>query len=670
MILDLLELLSFLMDCFSFLFKSVRYIFNKLTRRNKQTPPRLPHWNRQKSASQVIVVLVILGVVAGVSAQTKTEKQVAPAKKAAAKPTEPTEPDLELKQRRARASALLISLSTDARAFNDQTLRARSLARIADALWQVDEEQGRLLFRKAWEAAEVADQESDRKLQEEIRQQKTRTGGGYAISLPPNIRREVLRLAARRERALGEEFLEKLKAQQLEAGVSTSTSSPYQLSEVLHQRLSVAIELLRSGEVERAVQFAEPVLAVVSVQSINFLSDLRDKDAGAADKRYAALLAGAATNPQSDANTASLLSSYIFTPGLFVIFTGTGTSTSQMSAKITPAAVSPELRHAFFQSAAAILLRPLPEAGQDPGPAGIDVRYLMIKRLLPFFEQSAPAEMVEAIRTHMNALSAVASDGARLRDDEWMNRGVRPDKPPEEREQALLDRIERAKTSAERESLHIQLATFLAGKGQMRARDYAGKVEDTEVRKQVQAYIDASLAMYSVKKKQTDQALELVQNGDLTHIQKVWVLAECAKLLAKTDQQKALELVDQAGLEARRIEGSDPSSPRALVAVANAMKVVDAARVWDATFDAVKAANSAEGFTGEDGQLVLKLQSKGQSSVHTSDVAEFDLAGIFGHLASQDYDRAVELARGFQGEGPRAVATIAIARAVLEPKKQ
>ena len=31
--------------------------------------------------------------------------------------------------------------------------------------------------------------------------------------------------------------------------------------------------------------------------------------------------------------------------------------------------------------------------------------------------------------------------------------------------------------------------------------------------------------------------------------------------------------------------------------------------------------------------------------------------------------RAVELARGFQGEGPRAVATIAIARAVLEPKK-
>src|ERR1044072_9292941 len=117
----------------------------------------------------------------------------------------------ELKERRARARSLLISLSTDARTFKDQTLRARSLARIADALWQVDAEQGRLMFRKAWAAAEVADQDSDRKLQQEIEQQKSRTGGGYAISLPPSLRREVLRLAARHDRALAEEFLDKLK---------------------------------------------------------------------------------------------------------------------------------------------------------------------------------------------------------------------------------------------------------------------------------------------------------------------------------------------------------------------------------------------------------------------------------------------------------------------------
>src|ERR1043166_52003 len=125
-----------------------------------------------------------------------------------------------------------------------------------------------------------------------------------------------------------------------------------------------------------------------------------------------------------------------------------------------------------------------------------------------------------------------------------------------------------------------------------------------------------------------------------------------------------------ASNQARRLYVSDASRPQALVAVANALRVVDAPRVWDATFDAVKAANSAEGFTGEDGLMVLKFQSKGSSSVHTNDIPEFDLEGIFGQLANQDYERAVELARGFQGEGPRAVATIAIARAILEPKKK
>jgi hypothetical protein len=203
-------------------------------------------------------------------------------------------------------------------------------------------------------------------------------------------------------------------------------------------------------------------------------------------------------------------------------------------------------------------------------------------------------------------------------------------------------------------------------KGDMKARDYISKVEDSETRKQGQAYIDGSLAMHFVNKKLTDQALELVQKGDLTHIQKVWVLTQCAKSLAKTDREKSLDVVEDAADEARRLVVSEPARRLALIAVANALKVVDAQRAWDATFDAVKAANSAEGFTGEDGKLVLKFQSKNSSSVHNNDIPDFNLEGIFTGLAEQDYDRAVELARGFQAEGPRAVATIAIARAILQ----
>jgi hypothetical protein len=614
---------------------------------------------------QIGLALGFLVFVNFTQAQT-TDSKPTPAKTIAAKSAS-TEAELELKERRARARSLLVALSTDARQFHDQTLRARSLARIADALWQVDPEQGRLLFRKAWEAAEVADQESDRKLQEEINQQKAKTGGGYAINLPPNLRREVLKLAARHDRVLGEEFLEKLKTQKLEA----TNSATNRLSEALSERINVAKELLDAGDAGRALQFAGPALAVVSTESIDFLVDVRARNATAADTAYAALLASSAINAQTDANTVSLLSSYIFTPHFYVMFSGKGMSTSQMSSTITPAAVAPELRTAFFQAAAAILLRPLPAPGQqDQSTSGLDGKYLAIKRLLPFFEQSAPAEMVESLRGHLNALNSMVADDTRRRDDEWLNKGVKPDKPAEEREQAILNQIERAKTSDERDALYLQLAFTALRKEDIRARDFISKVEDTEIRKQAQAYIDSSLTIHFVTKKLPDQALELIKKGDLSHVHKAWVLTQCAKLLAKTDRQKALDLINEAADEARRIEGLDPDLPRALMAVANALKVVDPERVWDATFDAVKAANSAEGFTGEDGGLVMKFQNKSQSSIHTSDVPDFDLDGMFRDLAMRDYDRAVELARGFQAEGPRAVATIAIARAILEPGRR
>ena len=107
-----------------------------------------------------------------------------------------------------------------------------------------------------------------------------------------------------------------------------------------------------------------------------------------------------------------------------------------------------------------------------------------------------------------------------------------------------------------------------------------------------------------------------------------------------------------------------------MLAIANAQKLIDPLRAWDTIFDAVKAANSTDGFTGEDGVLNLGPYPYGVASWgnRTYAAPDFDVAGIFGRLGNSDYDRAVQLARGFQGEAPRALATIAIARSVLNEK--
>lgn len=573
-------------------------------------------------------------------------------------------------ERRTQARALLISLAIDARTFRDSMLRSRSLARIADALWPVDSDQARLLFRKAWEAADVANQERAQRIQDEVRKQKAVTGGGFAMSLPPDVRREVLKLAARRDRALGEEFLEKLNVQKQEEAKTADHAKrgSVELGEGAAQRLDLAREFLFAGDIERALQFADAALGVVNMASIGFLVELREKSPSVADQRYAAMLAGASMNPRADANTVSLLFSYIFTPHLYATFGRGGVSSSQRADYLPPIDGVPQLRMAFLQTAAGILLRPQPTADQEQDTAGVEGKYLVLKRLLPFFEQFTTRDLVAAVRGQLEVLNSLVSDGVRVGNAEWARRGIEPEKPAADQEQAVLDKIDRARTSEERDRLYVNLAFIVMNRADMRARDFVSKIEDTELRKKAQAYVDASLAVNSVGRKLIEQALELARKGELTHIQRVWVLTQCATQLFKTDPEKALALAEEAMAEVLRIDGSDPSRPRGLIAVANIFKLVDPGRIWDAAFDAVKAANSAEGFSGEDGNLTLQFQSKGQSSVNNNDVPEFDLEGIFRELATRDYERAVGLARGFQGEGPRAIATIAIARAVLEQR--
>ncbi|MGH9961197.1 MAG: hypothetical protein ACREBC_29420, partial [Pyrinomonadaceae bacterium] len=239
------------------------------------------------------------------------------------------EADRIRKERQAQARLLLVSLASDARSFRDQTLRARSLARIADALWDIDAEQGRTLFRKAWEAAEIAYRENNERLN--IRDGAVALKPGEAnpatfssIISSPDLRKEVLRLVAPHDRMLSEEFLEKLKESDSEIKSENTSPSLWDLPEALQQRLRLAENLLATGDTERALQLAEPVLGSVTISTLDFLTLLRQKDSAAADQRYAAMLVSTGNNMVADANTVSLLSSYIFTPKTYVIFNTQG----------------------------------------------------------------------------------------------------------------------------------------------------------------------------------------------------------------------------------------------------------------------------------------------------------------------------------------------------------
>ncbi|HEV2707069.1 MAG TPA: hypothetical protein VGV59_14185 [Pyrinomonadaceae bacterium] len=590
--------------------------------------------------------------------------------------------------RRTTAITLLTTLADDARNFREQPLRARVQARAADTLWDTDKERARALFRRAWDAAEAADTESAARAAEEQR----RAGGSgrsAAFVSRPNLRREVLRLAARHDRALGEEFLARLdearKAEtsatsQVNANAAAATPGGEQQAKrpdpgnppvSIQQRLRLALQLLEDGDKERALQFADPALTSVNTYSINFLDTLRTRDAAAADQRIAALMARAANDLASDANTVSLLSAYFYTPFLYHVFQpGGGANTMRWRGEdVPPPSVSPELRAAFFNTGAQILLRPIPSAEADRTSSGRAGTYLVIARLLPLFEQNAP-DKAALLRAKMAALTPDTPERARSTENGALTRGLVPEDPSRDRVQENLDRLDRAKDAAERDEIYFNAAQSAMSRDEHdRARSLADKIEDLDLRRQVRGLIDFEATSKAIREKRPEDVLRVARTGELTNLQRTWALTEAAGLLSKDEPGRAGELLDEALVEAKRIDQASPERVRALVAIVTHMASLDKTRVWEVMQEVVKASNGVTEFTGEDGGLVSRAGTKNQMTTMNFSVESFDLTNIFSALARENLDRAVELAKTFTGESPRAIATLAVARAVLDKKK-
>jgi hypothetical protein len=617
-----------------------------------------------------------------------------PAKTTAKKPAAEVDPMAEIQ--RTTAVSLVTTLADEARTFREPSLRSRVQARAADALWETDREKAVTLFRRAWDEAESADAEADRRVAEERKRQQ-RERGSFSISLPPSLRNEVLRLAAKRDRALGEEFLSKLDEARKREADSAATSNerpsapeqdasgkpqrpdPMETPPAVAQRLRLAAQLLES-DVDRAILFADPALGSVTPVGLEFLARLRQKNAPVADERYAVMVARAAANPASDANTASLLSSYLFSPTLFMTFSANAGSNANSWGRggpngFTPpgASVAPQLRAAFFNAASAILLRPTPTPEQDFTSSGRAGWHMVITRLLPLFDQYAPDKSA-ALRAKTASLSPDAPDWLRQGgQNNALTRGLVPEDPNRDHLGETLRRLDGAKSTEERDAVYVDAVFDAQRQKDPRVEEFLNKIEDADVRKQLRAYIDIEAARAAVGEKDVDALLRLARGGTLTSFQRVWALTEAARLVAKNEPGRAVELLDEAQTEAKeRIDAASKERVSALVAIATQLVEIDRARAWEVMLEVVKASNAAKEYTGEDGRLDTRFQSRNMTMRSSTSAQSFDLTDIFTKLAREDLQRAADLARTFEGESPRAFATLAVARTVLykpEPPK-
>jgi len=566
-------------------------------------------------------------------------------------------------ERRAFCVSLVISLATEARSYSDLADRARVLARSADVLWDADNATARALFARAWEAAERGDSD-------EVTVKAKDKPPDMVIALRKmsgeDLRAEVLSLASRRDRKLGEQLLAKLKSEtERDAGDAKNNKSRdvYSGSEGASRRLQVASKLLREGQVDQAREFAAPALGDVNSRSINFLSELRLKDSTSADQIFAALLARAEADPASDGNTISGLSSYAFTPGLYIVFWADGTHTwDQPEGPTRPPNLPQQLRDRFLQVAAGVLLRPLPPPDQDFTSSGRSGRLQVISRLLPLFDQYAP-DSAMTLRAQLTAVSRKFNT-----DDALLTEGIKAEGNPGETIQTMQEQLDHAKSSAERDQIYAAAAARLAPKGDRRARDLAGSIDDSKLRDSLVHYVDFEFVRYAIAKKDASEVARLAKGGDLTHTERAWAYTRAAHLLANSESQRGLDLLQEAIDEARRIDSSQSDRPLALIAITNELLKADRVRAWEVLSEAVKAANSTEDFSGDDGKEPKWSMIVTRSGTRFSRMPaeDFKLSSVLTALAKDELERSVELAKTFKYDAVRANATLAIARAILE----
>jgi hypothetical protein len=377
------------------------------------------------------------------------------------------------------------------------------------------------------------------------------------------------------------------------------------------------------------------------------------------------MLTRAELDPSSDANTVSGLSSYAFTPGMYVTFsTAGGARWTQPEESVAPPDLSPALRNKFLRVAGSILLRPLPPPDQDFTSSGRTGKYMVLKRLLPIFEQYAP-DIASGLRPQLTLLSNDPANKVLPEDHPLMNQGVRQETPGE-RLDKLQDRLDRARNTRERDTILSDLALTLADQGNAQAQDLADKIDDAARRIQVRQHVDLTLVQLTIRKKDAREAARLARTGQLSHTQRSWAYIQVARLLIDSQRQQAFEFLEQAADEARRVEGDGPERSFLLTGVARQFIATDTARAWEIMGEVVKFVNVAQGYNVELARLSFAMFTGAGFRHANIGGEEFGLSGMFPLLAKNDFHRSVDLAKSFKNEAARATATLAIARSVLE----
>jgi hypothetical protein len=599
-----------------------------------------------------------------------------------ARPTGKVKTQQAERTRRAKALMLLVETADEARFLDDLFYRARLQALAADALYPFDQQRARNIFRRAWEAATIADKAE--------REAEMIDAGTPLDEVGPftEARDEVLAKTAARDTALADVFLRDLmKSENSETSseqdaTTTARSSWWSgPSKTGERRLALGYQMLDKGETESAFRIVAPVVEEGASSSLMiFLLRLRERDAVAGEALYRAMLAHMSGAADADANTVLLLSTPIVSPELLVGIDESGTlqfiPVRPNTPQGGPQPFSPATRSTFFNAAASILLRP-PRPGvsetQDK-----TARYLAIGRLLPHFEREAPQHAAELQARAVALLSEFAES---RRDSLSSQLNLRNLGAPSSTDplRSHFEELARTPEQAERDRITTRIILIAArNRSWDRARRAAADLSEEGARRAANSFIalnqiaDITNAYKDAKDDDYESIVTFLKSADVPPLASAWGYAQAANIAArKKERQRVSELLTEAEHYAERADANTSQRVAAYGVIAREAARLEPQRAWELLTQLVKAANALDDFAGDEVSIEFQPDENSSAASETpfTFTAEvFRLDTIFATMAHLDFERALTSARALEDDVPRAFAQLAIARAALEKK--
>jgi hypothetical protein len=561
--------------------------------------------------------------------------------------------------------------------------RAGVQADAADALWPFDEQAARSILRRAWDVTTAPG------VVPAFRREGEREG--ETIETVVRARRVVIEVAFKHDARLGDVYMKALMqgftlsedTWRVASGEGESQSTSEvrrRMSLENDQRLLTAYGLIEEGAYESAAVAAAPALSGgVSGQLVSFIIALRAHAPREGDALYVSLLERTRADSWADANDVLLLSQPIVSPDLQVLINPDG------SAHMRPANYSdeamrhafngapPEVRRAFYATAAAVLLR-TPRQTEDEANAKAETAalYFTTGRLLPFFEREA-AQYAPALQARMAALSAEIDAGRAQSLSASMKTLSLTPKNPVDPLAAMLGALTEVSDSRGRDDLREAIVGYAARKQLWeRARTIASEIEDAQSRREALRVIAIYQVMgvgraYDDEPEGFERAAELVRAADVPAQFRAAGFGQAAELAAARGKRaRADALVEEALLYADQAGKDDGSKLTALAMVARSAARAKSARVWETLAALVGSANESENYTDSGPRFSFNYGCPDDETTIYELDEPLSFEGVFASAARMDFRRAVAEARALEDGPTRATVTIAVARAALE----